>query len=100
MTERIIVALIAIAIVIATFWFLGAVTAGYSQEADPTTIAVATQVLPPYIPNEYDHTRNGVVAVNDIQQVAAHFGETGPVPVCAILLYPEVVVEWVACPAN
>ena len=98
MTERIITALIAIAIIVAAFWFLSAVTAGYGQEADPTTVALATAVPPPpLIPHRSDVNFSGAVNVADLSIVASDFGEPGLKAVCAVVLFPNYFAEWVNC---
>lgn len=98
MTERIITAAIAIAIIIAVFVFLGAVTAGYGQEPDPTTVAIATSIPPPpVVPHRSDVNASGAINVADLSIVASDFGEPALAAVCAILLFPDSWFEWVSC---
>ena len=98
MTERIIVGLIAILIIVGTFLLLGAVTAGYGQEPDPTTVAIATSIPPPpVVPHRSDVNASGGINVADLSIVASDFGEPALQAVCAILLFPDSWFEWIAC---
>lgn len=88
-------ALVALMIVASAIALCTVTTAPYdsaAQEPDPTIdpamIAALPLLVPQVAPSEYDHTNDGVVNVADVQQTAAHQGETGLRPVCAIVLYP------------
>lgn len=100
--ENTIVLLIGLLILLSVWWFMGAVTAGYSgaQEAtptvDPTTVALATSIPPPpYVTHRADMNYDGVINVIDLFLVSKYFGQTGPVPVCAVPLYPDALADWV-----